>query len=1015
MASGNSGAGAQLSWTQVAIRSAGVVAGGALVLATVTRADLDSGTVSLAQLQLIGDADHVPDNDIVAADVLGAYWWDLLLVVGYTLLLAAAADLACRGYRLRFMRSTARHACLAAVVGAAALDLLETTLMRWQLQDRPVAGRLDALVWPVIAAANWAKILALFVVFVVVVGGIASYVSTPRWLRTAIARSEVPAQDDSASLQGHEHGGERERSALGIALSGGGVRSASISLGALQDLEYDGGDLGWDRASHVTAVSGGAYMAGAFQVARNRPPGRHRPAAEPNAWRRNGSGVLSPEERHLLSNLGYLTAREPRGHTTQDVFGEERTPSGNTRAGYHRASAVATLVAGLLANVIVLWAALGVLILPYGWLMQWLEVPNLEDAGQALRVLVRRQNIVQPGLIWLGLGLVLTLAWVLVSKVPRLRKSRALLGALEGGSRIGLGLGLFFLGAFVALPWLSGHLPTSGQGLLSALVAAAAALSAQARLLIKPAARFANKIGGVAFLVMLVIVVALWTRVAFEQAPDLQRVVSVHPQLSTPLVSWLLLVGFLVATWFAVSPESWSLSAFYRGRLRMAYATYRTSPEHATCMVNDSDQDVDHGRYREPALKSYAVRVAPGRTDEPELTTPLTICAASTTTTRAVRTHYGIPALSVTFSPDKVRVFVPEDGRDAFTTLECSTEAMHAAYDSKWWKPRGRLTTMFAVAISGAAVSPAMGRFRIGPTSMLLTFANVRLGVWLPNPRYVDQVTWRRGRSFPKARLGYLFKEFFGIHDPTDAFLYVTDGGHWENTGLVELLRLSDYREIVCIDADQGPADRVKALAQAVDLAKLECDVDVNIDLDALRASRDAGGGPSYAARSVTLGLVHTRDHTGVLWYAKPALTRDMPTQLLAHREVRQDFPRASTLNQFFDTSTFFAYRDLGRYNAWQIRRARKQLRQVLADHPTYEGFRQAMERTEATEANWAGCQLHDCLRREPRERRDTGYQEVRAALGVDTAAPPAPRPSYDDVEEGLEAKQDAHELAGQG
>ena len=305
-----------------------------------------------------------------------------------------------------------------------------------------------------------------------------------------------------------------------------------------------------------------------------------------------------------------------------------------------------------------------------------------------------------------------------------------------------------------------------------------------------------------------------------------------------------------------------------------------------------------------------------------------------------MRTHYGIPALSVTFSPDKVRVFVPQDAKDSFTTLECDTKDMHAAYASKWWKPRGRLTTMFAVATSGAAVSPAMGRFRIGPTSMLLTFANARLGVWLPNPRYVNQIEWKGHRSFPKTRLGYLFKEFFGIHDPTDAFLYVTDGGHWENTGLVELLRLSDYDEIVCIDADQGPADRVKALAQAVDLAELECDVDINIDLDALRATRGTGGGPprTPAARSRS-DWCTARTARGVLWYAKPALTKDMPTQLLAHREVRQDFPRTSTLNQFFDTSTFFAYRDLGRYNAWQIRRARKHLRDGAPGQPDVRGL----------------------------------------------------------------------------
>ena len=812
MSSTISGREAQLSWRDIAIRFGLIIGGLTVFVVSVPLADLDDMPISLVQLQLIGDADHVPATAAVAEGLQNAYLWDLLLVAAYAALLASAADLACRGYRLRLMRHAVRRGCVAAVGAAAALDVAETTLMLWQLSSRPVDGRLDSLVWPLIAALNWAKLLALAGVVVVVLGGICSFLSTPPWLRAAIARSELPKQDDSASLQG-QHDGQRQVSPLGIALSGGGVRSASISLGALQDLEYKGGDLGWNDASHVTAVSGGAYMAGAFSTARNRPSGGGRPRAELDAWRRPKAGHLSLEERHLLHNLGYLTARAPRGQTVEDGFGEERTQSGNTRAGYHRASAAATLTAGLMANILVLWAALGVLILPYGWMMQWLETPNIINPQRALLALVGRQNIVQPGLIWLGVGLVLTLVWVLASRIPRLRRSPGLLRTLEAGSIIGLTLGAVFLVFLVALPWLAGRMPTSAQGLASAMVAGAAALAAQARLLIKPAARYASKIGGIAFLVMLVLVVALWTRVAFQQAPDLERVVTVQPELSTPLITWLCLVGFLVVTWFAVSPESWSLAAFYRGRLRMAYATFRASRSSVTCLVNDSDEDRDQQRFREPALKAFQTRVSSSNPPKrPDRATPLTICAASTITTRAVRTHYGIPALSVTFSPDKVRVFVPQDAKDSFTTLECDTKHMHAAYASKWWKPRGRLTTMFAVATSGAAVSPAMGRFRIGPTSMLLTFANARLGVWLPNPRYVNQIEWKGHphRSFPKTRLGYLFKEFFGIHDPTDAFLYVTDGGHWENTGLVELLRLSDYDEIVCIDADQGPADRVR-------------------------------------------------------------------------------------------------------------------------------------------------------------------------------------------------------------
>ena len=66
-----------------------------------------------------------------------------------------------------------------------------------------------------------------------------------------------------------------------------------------------------------------------------------------------------------------------------------------------------------------------------------------------------------------------------------------------------------------------------------------------------------------------------------------------------------------------------------------------------------------------------------------------------------------------------------------------------------------------------------------------------------------------RQDRFPKARLSYLVKEFCGIHDPSDPYVYVSDGGHWENTGLVELLRTQRSgdrmpREVIAIDADPG-------------------------------------------------------------------------------------------------------------------------------------------------------------------------------------------------------------------
>jgi hypothetical protein len=53
---------------------------------------------------------------------------------------------------------------------------------------------------------------------------------------------------------------------VGICASGGGIRSASVTLGALQALQRDV----LPRARYLVSVSGGGYMTGAFQLALTR-------------------------------------------------------------------------------------------------------------------------------------------------------------------------------------------------------------------------------------------------------------------------------------------------------------------------------------------------------------------------------------------------------------------------------------------------------------------------------------------------------------------------------------------------------------------------------------------------------------------------------------------------------------------------------------------------------------------------------------------------------------------------
>ncbi len=103
-----------------------------------------------------------------------------------------------------------------------------------------------------------------------------------------------------------------------------------------------------------------------------------------------------------------------------------------------------------------------------------------------------------------------------------------------------------------------------------------------------------------------------------------------------------------------------------------------------------------------------------------------------------------------------------------------------------------------AVAISGAAASPNMGYHTSPPVAFLLTLFNVRMGWWLGNPR--ARYTWRY--SSPRIGLIYMLGELFGTTSSSSDYVSLSDGGHFENLGIYELVRRR-CRYIIVGDAEQ--------------------------------------------------------------------------------------------------------------------------------------------------------------------------------------------------------------------
>ncbi len=223
-----------------------------------------------------------------------------------------------------------------------------------------------------------------------------------------------------------------------------------------------------------------------------------------------------------------------------------------------------------------------------------------------------------------------------------------------------------------------------------------------------------------------------------------------------------------------------------------------------------------------------------------------------------------------------------------------------------------KLTLGTAMAVSGAAVSPNPGRTGSSLLSFLLTMANARIGLWIGNPRYRDTP----GQPSPGFGLPYLAHELFGLRGPFGRWIQVSDGGHFENIGLHELIRRRCGR-IVVVDASCDPARAFADIGDAIRRAR----IDLNVDILATGAWRI--GDPELGAQGrewATFDIAYPGGGHGRMLYIKPSLYDDsasaLPMDVLDYWSRHAEFPHESTANQFFSEAQLEAYRSLGRFCA---------------------------------------------------------------------------------------------------
>lgn len=251
-----------------------------------------------------------------------------------------------------------------------------------------------------------------------------------------------------------------------------------------------------------------------------------------------------------------------------------------------------------------------------------------------------------------------------------------------------------------------------------------------------------------------------------------------------------------------------------------------------------------------------------------------------------------------------------------------ATLSRHGLAVAGCWAPRPAVTLASALTASAAAFNSNMGSVstRLGPVvSFLMSALNLRLGLWDRHPA----AAVAEFRRWPGV---LLFREMFGLTSAksqtahgTDSELsvwdrdvHLSDGGHFDNLGLYELVR-RHCRYVIVSDCGADPSVAFDDLGNAIRRIREDFGVDIQIDIDPLRPAGESG----YSEQHVAIGSIkYSHIDRGILIYLKPALTGDEPQDVRQYRTHNGAFPHESTVDQFYDEAQWESYRRLGQHSA---------------------------------------------------------------------------------------------------
>jgi hypothetical protein len=757
-----------------------------------------------------------------------------------------------------------------------------------------------------------------------------------------------------------------------ICCSGGGIRSASYCLGALQRIGEDGlvdpgSPISLDKVGMIVGVSGGSYITASRAVVANGPElSAEQPAYAPG----------SPEEQHLRENTNYLV------------------PDAKTLL-----AGVLSLLFGVATTLLLFLTPLFAVSHAWGWLLRSQGALHVTTAAQTNAV--KATAAITGGGWWIAPAVAagitfLAFLWWWATLIPSSRGQErhiqiavTVLGWL---AFLTLVVAVAMLAVPALIAWLSG--PHSGPlktilddlgfgtgaawspAAVGAFVAAVVAVAQSARKSVtayeqlKPSPGSPQPSGS-------------------QQSPGLLSKVGTY--LRALVLPWLasllvLLAGFVAALRWV---KDGAAAGFSRDQLWLVIGAL------AVMLVARLLADVNrislHDFYRWRLSTAYAVQrdpASPSRIKNvpgvllSELSgrgpTPVLCTTANINGRREVPVGRG--GLSFTFDPDNATL----RGPDPEEKLEAKTRDYEILVGER------RFTLFDVSAISGAAFSPLMGVTTRQAYRILFTAANLRLGVWLPHPAVVKAARderdkqgavrhsdgWRAlgllfwyvlphpvwkfsnnpdrneklgarearlwayvlklredGGRFHRycggllyhalqPTLGMLYAEAAGHTSYRSTWMNVTDGGHYDNLGVVEALK-RDARRILVLDASGDKAHTWFTIGGAIAQARSDARTEINLDPKTMCHPPAAVGDPpaqlgpgEVISPSVSGEFTHYPSSgapvDGAILVCKLGWWEDAPWDIRAYAAGHPSYPADPTIEQLYDSAEFDAYRELG-------------------------------------------------------------------------------------------------------